>query len=108
MSYDIECPYCGKGQEINHDDGFGYAEDELHVQQCGDCEQYFTFTTSILFCYSANVADCLNGEEHDFKATITHPKMYTRMQCADCEKERKLTEQEWFDLLRPMETISSL
>ena len=28
---DIECPYCGKGQDVCHDDGFGNAEDVAHV-----------------------------------------------------------------------------
>jgi len=27
---DVECPYCGAEQEINHDDGQGYDEDVLH------------------------------------------------------------------------------
>ena len=26
--YDVECPYCGAEIEINHDDGYGYEEDE--------------------------------------------------------------------------------
>lgn len=26
MNYDIECPYCKKGIEIGHDDGYGYEE----------------------------------------------------------------------------------
>jgi len=27
---DVDCPYCGESQEICHDDGFGYSEDEDH------------------------------------------------------------------------------
>ena len=42
---DIECPYCGHEQEVNHDDGYGYKEDELHEQQCCECGKYFVFTT---------------------------------------------------------------
>ena len=51
---DVECPYCKSAQEINHDDGYGYEEDETHEQQCGDCGEYFAFTTSILFLYEAS------------------------------------------------------
>lgn len=32
MSNDVECPYCGAEQEINHDDGQGYDEGVLHRQ----------------------------------------------------------------------------
>jgi glutaredoxin len=34
MYYDIECPYCEKQQEIDHDDGYGYDEDQAHKQTC--------------------------------------------------------------------------
>jgi transposase-like protein len=34
---DINCPYCGAGNDINHDDGFGYAEDIRHEMQCASC-----------------------------------------------------------------------
>lgn len=27
---DVNCPYCGAKQEINHDDGYGYAEGEVN------------------------------------------------------------------------------
>ena len=50
MSYDdVKCPYCNKGQDINHDDGFGYEEDAIHEQDCISCSKIFAFTTSISF-----------------------------------------------------------
>lgn len=97
---DIECPYCEKWQEINHDDGFGYEEGVKHEQQCSDCRKHFTFTTSISYYYEAEKADCLNGSEHDFRPTKTYPKEYTKMECSMCEETRKPTESEMIEILK--------
>ena len=94
MSHDVNCPYCGKGQEICHDDGYGYVEDEVFSQECGDCGKTFVYTTSIHYYYEANKADCLNGSEHTFKPTHTYPRYYTRMRCADCDAQRQMTPEE--------------
>lgn len=91
---DINCPYCEAGQDICHDDGFGREEGVKHEMQCDECEKYFTFTTSISFDYEAEKADCLNGSDHDFKPTMTHPREYTKMECTMCEESRKPTEEE--------------
>ncbi len=74
---DIECPYCGEEQEINHDDGYGYSEDDLHQQQCGDCDKVFSYTTCISFVYEAEKAPCLNDKnfKHDFTKE-THTKSW--------------------------------
>ena len=48
---DIECPYCGTEQEINHDDGYGYDEDREYEQNCVDCRRPFKFTTAISYSY---------------------------------------------------------
>ncbi len=92
--YNIKCPYCDAEQNINHDDGQGYSEDEKHQQQCTECNKYFVFTTSISFYYEADKADCLNDKEHDFKPTHTIPKEYFRMICTMCDEERTPTEEE--------------
>lgn len=63
--YDIECPYCGKAQSINHDDGYGFEENEIFQQKC-ECGKIFTFTTSIDY-YEAKKAPCQNGEPHKMK-----------------------------------------
>lgn len=91
---DVDCPYCGKGQEINHDDGYGYEEDRIFEQECGDCEKVFAYTTSIIYHYDAKQADCLNGGEHDWYAPWTYPRKYTRMMCRDCGDRRQPTEEE--------------
>lgn len=95
MSDDVKCPYCEKLQEINHDDGYGYEEDELHQQECSDCDKSFTYTTGIIYIYKAFKADCLNGAEHEYKQTCTFPVECTRMRCQNCAEERQPTEDEW-------------
>lgn len=29
--FDVECPYCGKGLDIDHEDGYGYEEGVTHT-----------------------------------------------------------------------------
>ena len=94
MLQDVECPYCETWQDINHDDGYGYEEDGYHEQQCDSCEKNFVFTTSISYFYEAYKADCLNGDEHDYQPTMTHPKAWTTMRCKMCDIEREPTSEE--------------
>ncbi len=91
---DVYCPYCDAGQEINHDDGFGYEEDITYEMQCSECEKNFVFTTSISFNHEAEKADCLNGEDHNYELTHTCPKEYSKMRCVYCTDERELTDEE--------------
>jgi endogenous inhibitor of DNA gyrase (YacG/DUF329 family) len=94
MIIDVNCPYCGHPQDINHDDGYGYSESEIHNQYCGQCDKTFSFTTTISFSYEVNKADCLNGDEHKYEPTHTFPKYFTKMQCPDCGETRELTQDE--------------
>lgn len=68
MNDDIKCCYCGKWQEINHDDGYGYEEDKLHLQECVHCGKTFGYHTMITVSHS-NAIDlpCKNGHSHKFK-----------------------------------------
>ena len=91
---DMTCPYCDSEQEVCHDDGAGYAEDETHQHTCSSCGKSFVFSTYISFSYEASPADCLNTGEHDFKPTVTTPKCATRMRCTMCGEEREPTEAE--------------
>jgi hypothetical protein len=91
---DVDCPYCGKEQEINHDDGYGYEEGKIHSQHCSDCGKTFAYTTSISFYYEADKAPCMNEEPHNYEPTITHPKCFTKMRCVHCDEERDMTEEE--------------
>lgn len=91
---DVECPYCGKEQEINHDDGYGYEEGKKHEQECPCCEKKFTYMTNISFWYQADVADCLNGFPHEYTPTHTYPKWRTKMKCLHCDEERWPTDDE--------------
>lgn len=94
MSTDVICPYCEKEQDINHDDGYGYQEGVTHNQQCGFCNKYFVFQTSISFDYEVDKAACLNDGPHDFQPTRTFPKEYTEMECVACSETRKPTPEE--------------
>lgn len=96
---DVECPYCGKEQEICHDDGYGLEEDGQYEQQCGDCKKVFSYTTSILILHTATKADCLNGAPHKYEPTTTYPKEYTRMHCPDCGNTRSCSEEELAQVL---------
>lgn len=91
---DIECPYCGEEQEINHDDGYGYEEGETFQQECSDCGKTFIYYTSIIYSYEANKADCLNGKGHDYQLTHTFPRIASKMRCTICDDVRFLTEDE--------------
>ena len=91
---DIECPYCEEWQEVDHDDGVGYEEDVAFQQECRDCNKTFIFYTSILYCYEAQKANCLNGKKHNFELTYTQPREYSRMRCSMCDEEREPTKQE--------------
>lgn len=85
---DVECPYCGAELDINHDDGYGYSESDIHQQQCGKCEKYFTYTTSISFYYDVEKADCLNDGEHEYKKIHTYPHEFSKLRCTICGEEK--------------------
>lgn len=98
---DVECPYCGKDQEINHDDGYGYEEGRTYEQQCADCEKYFAYTTSISFYYDATKADCLNGAEHRWNKPRMqwlderkNQELWSR-RCKDCDLQEQGYSPEW-------------
>jgi len=91
----INCPYCGKEQYINHDDGYGYEEDEIYSQQCCGCEKMFVYTTQISFDYNVEKADCLNEDGlHEYYLTSTQPRCFSKMECKVCGDIRDLTDQE--------------
>jgi len=91
---DVKCPYCGVEQDIDHDDGYGYEEDEIFEQECSNCLKSFAYTTTISFYHEATEADCLNGSECKFEPTVTFPKECTKMECPDCGARRQPTTEE--------------
>jgi len=94
MSPDIECPYCGQWQDVNHDDGQGYEENVKHEMKCEKCEKSFVFTTSISYYYESEKADCLNTGNHIYELSKTFPKEFSHMQCTMCDEKRELTKPE--------------
>ena len=91
---ELECPYCRKELDIDHDDGFGYEEGVTHQQECPHCDKSFVFETSISYYYSAEKADCLNDGKHNYKMTNTAPKEFSEMQCTMCGDMRELSNDE--------------
>lgn len=94
---DIECPYCGHSQEVCHDDGQGYSEDEIHQMECSKCEKNFTFTTVISFDYYPKKADCLNGKEHNFVLSKTVPEFAADLVCECGERKPRPDRQELYE-----------
>lgn len=91
---DLECPYCGAENEVCHDDGIGYSEDEAHEMECGTCEKNFVFYATIHFHYSPRKADCLNGSPHqlrEWRKIYTEANGYEihRRCCNDCQYEER-------------------
>jgi len=95
MYDDIECPYCGKGFDIDTCDGFGCTEDEVYEQECPHCEKNFIFTVSWSPFYTAEKADCLNGAPHTYKPSHTYPVDFVKMVCSQCDDHRDPTPAEW-------------
>jgi len=91
---DFNCPYCGTGIEVCHDDGFGYEQDVKHQMECPSCEKNFVFQTYISFDYDVEIADCLNDDDHDYKLLTTYPREFSKMECKGCGERRELTDDE--------------
>ena len=77
---DVDCPYCGKGQDINHDDEYGYHEDEVFEQECSKCDKVFVYTTTISFYYEAEKAPC--------KVGCPEAAFIGKQFCAVCDEQR--------------------
>lgn len=92
---DMNCPYCEADQEVCHDDGAGYTEDEAHQHTCSECDKTFVFSTRISFDFTPSKADCLNGAPHVLTMTSTYPRQYSRMRCAACAYEHHPTPEEF-------------
>lgn len=91
---DIECPYCGHEQDVCHDDGAGYAEDEIHQMECESCEKSFVFTTMTSFDYFPKKADCLNGADHEYRRTNTVPRYAAELECKHCGDRKPIPDRE--------------
>ncbi|PKP01811.1 MAG: hypothetical protein CVU11_14035 [Bacteroidetes bacterium HGW-Bacteroidetes-6] len=96
----LNCPYCGKPQDVNHDDGENYEEDTKHQMECCDCGKSFVFYTTIMYLYEGIKADCLNDGKHDYKPTTTHPVQFTKMECSMCGDQRNPTEAEMLEIMK--------
>ena len=95
---DVDCPYCGAGVEICHDDGYGYEEGKPHEETCGACGKAFVFFTHLYCHYEAQKAECLNGSPHDFGegrwTWRRRGRVYFRRSCKDCGEAEEKNEPE--------------
>ncbi len=85
---DVECPYCGKGQDICHDDGYGCDEGETYQQECS-CGKTFVFDASISIDHNAYEVPCLNGAPHNFETGYRSPRVlngYEEYRCKWCDE----------------------
>ncbi len=89
MPTDVNCPYCGKGQEINHDDGYGYEEGQDYEQECRHCDRTFHFNTSISFSYQVS---CQDGDHKLIPFGPKFPGMYECQRCDHYEKKQEDTD----------------
>lgn len=89
MMSDVNCPYCGHGQEINHDDGYGYDEGEDHEQNCVSCGKGFKFQTSISYFYEVF---CMDDCDHEMEQSIfeEHKDLFSCTKCDHYEVRRDL------------------
>lgn len=83
------CPYCNADIEINHDDGYGYQEDEIYEQGCPDCGKTFCYTTYISYSHDLFEAPCKNGEPHKLEKIHGYPKEFFeyKRRCEYCNEE---------------------
>ena len=89
------CPYCNADIEIDHDDGYGYNEDEINEQDCPECGKTFCYTTYISYSYNLFEAPCKNGEPHNYKEIHGYPKEFYeyKRRCEVCGEETTIDEE---------------
>lgn len=83
---DVKCPYCGHEQEINHDDGYGYNEDERFYQCCANCKKEFGFETRISYDYQVFCEG-----QHDLEQGYIYENLWTCSRCDYYEVRRVKT-----------------
>ena len=89
---DVNCPACGEGQYIIHDDGQGYEEEMEHEQDCTSCPETFKYFTSISYCY-----EVFCSGEHNMEQSIT-PGCSDMWSCEQCDyfevRKERISEKE--------------
>lgn len=43
---DMDCPYCGTGQNVDREDWYGFGEKEDPEQECSECGKVFRYTVT--------------------------------------------------------------
>ena len=84
---DVNCPYCGAEQEINHDDGYGYDESIEYKQYCVSCDKGFKFETSFSISYEVF---CDGDHDMEQSPVAKHSKMWSCSRCDHYEFREEL------------------
>ena len=72
----IKCPYCNK--DCRDDDYIVELDAQIEFE-CEHCEKMFHVEPCIVYC---TYSDCkLNGKEHDFEQSESHPTVFN---CKNC------------------------
>ena len=87
---DVECPYCGLEQEIQHDGGYGYEDGEEYDQNCA-CGKDFKYTTNIIFSYKTS---CQDGDHKMEPFSENWPDIFECTRCDYFEKRRAQEKEE--------------
>lgn len=82
-----ECPYCNAPQEHTNDEGF--RQDETWTEECTECGKSYRLQGWYVEEYSAEMADCLNGSDHDYRPITGYPREYFlgKFCCKMCDKK---------------------
>ena len=82
----IECPYCEKDVEPVDD---CYESNIPYEAECPHCHKTFIYYVEYWPSYTANIAPCLNGGEHDLQPINGYPKEFfeNKLRCKYCQTE---------------------
>lgn len=86
--YDCQCPYCN---ETMDDPDECHEPEVTYEHECPHCGKSFVFTVDYIRTYSERKADCLNGGEHDYQKTNTYPPEFAKLRCTMCDDEKPLS-----------------
>jgi len=100
---DLNCPYCGGGNKVDCPAGREIEKGGFHQIECDFCDKRFIYHKSISYSYEAYAADCLNGDEHNYREVGVYPNINPRVACSICESTKPLSEERRQEILKEEE-----
>jgi hypothetical protein len=93
---EVECPYCDKSFEVQHDDGQHYSDGESESDYCPHCDKQVMIYSSCSWYHEASKADCLNDiSDHNWSEWSKHhptddfTKWFATRYCQDCNENEQ-------------------